>query len=453
VRFTARRAGESDLPLLYPRLLRDSAILPKAGIAIQYFESMRGRERRDVDAEALARFFGDPKLARGLIACLARSYRFLSPQIEDVVTPAALRRLRRAGLDSPVALRLRLFDDVNDRGDGFLRPHDRGEAVARLERELRLRRGELDRLLQLDAPERAVLQRIGPQPAPEDLVADYNFFTLEALLRLAERVELTLRAASLEPEHVAEVAQGLCAAGGVQAAVTVSGRELLVAVFGRQDTLGVWARHGRRVARTVLQLLERARDETMRGEAIVAVRGRRARLRLTPDLLDILSGVPAPATGWRGAPGWEPFLLHEAAAALRRGLAKQAAGRARRPAGSGLPGMPGTAVVRRWPEPLIWASGVIIPDLAVLSPNLRALASLICIVRSTAHATRLASVLQGATAVPTLLFAGAPDCLAPLEALGAWVVAVEPASAQALARALVPALAAAATGTPAATAA
>ena len=37
IRFTARRSGDADLPVLYPRLLRDRSVLPKVAIAIEHF--------------------------------------------------------------------------------------------------------------------------------------------------------------------------------------------------------------------------------------------------------------------------------------------------------------------------------------------------------------------------------------------------------------------------------
>src|ERR671935_1220667 len=100
VRFTSRRNG-SGAPTMYPRLLRDRSILPKVDIAIQYFESMVGRERRELEPEVLVHFFGDHKLARCMVACLARAYRYRSPGFEDIVSAAGLRRLQRAGIPSP----------------------------------------------------------------------------------------------------------------------------------------------------------------------------------------------------------------------------------------------------------------------------------------------------------------------------------------------------------------
>src|SRR5919202_3730494 len=146
VRLTTRRGANGELAL-YPRLLRDRSVLPKIDIAVQYFESMLGRERRDFESEVLVHFFGDHKFARCMVACLARGYRFRSRELESVVTATALRRLRRAGLDSPGRLRFALFDEVNDFGHGFLRISDRGTTFERLEARFGLRRGELGGLL------------------------------------------------------------------------------------------------------------------------------------------------------------------------------------------------------------------------------------------------------------------------------------------------------------------
>ena len=65
VRFMTRRAGDGT-PILYPRLLRDRAILASIDVALQYFETLLGSARRELDPEALVHFFGDYKVARGI---------------------------------------------------------------------------------------------------------------------------------------------------------------------------------------------------------------------------------------------------------------------------------------------------------------------------------------------------------------------------------------------------
>src|SRR6476660_8491449 len=112
VRFTTRRAGDGD-PLLYPRLLKDAAILASIDVATQYFETMVGEERRALDPEALVHFFGDYKVARGMVASLGRVYRYRTPSVEELVTRTAWQRLQRAGLEGPGALRVLLWDHAN----------------------------------------------------------------------------------------------------------------------------------------------------------------------------------------------------------------------------------------------------------------------------------------------------------------------------------------------------
>lgn len=173
IRFTTRRSD--DERTLHPRLLRDRSVLPKIDIAVQYFESMVGRERRELDPEVLVHFFGDYKLARCMVAVLAHGYRYRPRELEQVVTRTALARLRRAGIDSPRSLRLALFDRVNTSDQGFLARTERESRLGRFEVELRLRRGELERLFYLDAEEHAVLTRVGNPPRPADVVAQHNF--------------------------------------------------------------------------------------------------------------------------------------------------------------------------------------------------------------------------------------------------------------------------------------
>ena len=93
VRFTTRRTGDGD-PLLYPRLLKDRSILASIDVALQYFETMLGEERRSLDPEALVHFFGDYKVARGMVASIGRTYRYRTPAVEDLVTRSAWGRTR-----------------------------------------------------------------------------------------------------------------------------------------------------------------------------------------------------------------------------------------------------------------------------------------------------------------------------------------------------------------------
>src|ERR687884_1718151 len=107
VRFTTRRAGDGT-PMLYPRLLRDRSILASIDVALQYFETLLGSARRELDPEALVHFFGDYKVARGMVASLGRVYRYRTPRLDQVVTRTAARRLQRVGVGTPGDLRVLL---------------------------------------------------------------------------------------------------------------------------------------------------------------------------------------------------------------------------------------------------------------------------------------------------------------------------------------------------------
>ncbi|MBI3971075.1 MAG: DUF790 family protein [Chloroflexi bacterium] len=449
VRYTTRRTGNDDEPLLYPRLLRDRSIVPKIAIAVQYFESMRGHERREFDPEVLVQFFGDHKLARCVVTCLARSYRFRAPKIDEIATQTALRKLQRAGLDSPVALRLSLFDRVNDDGDGFLRGEDRDPAYAEIERVFSLRAGELERLLRLDDEEHAVLVKIGDTPPPEDVVAQYNFGVLAALLRHAEQIDLVLAARA--PEQVSAIRR-LCAAHGVDVNVGESGaagNARRVTLHGRQDAMGVWARHGRRVARTAVRILERFRSLAQDGSAKVALRDHRARLRLTSEVLDLLGGPSSASAGWDEISPWHD-LLAGAAAGLRaaRGAGAAEPGKRRGRAGRTDDAAGGDVrwTIRRFPDPQAWAAGVLVPDLLVEAGARRLL---VCAVDSPAHGTRMTSTAKAAAANTPVLFVGEASAVAPLQASGATVCAPLDASSNAASAAVAAAIRGALFGAPA----
>jgi predicted nuclease of restriction endonuclease-like RecB superfamily len=451
VRFTTRRPSRRDdvagvdgqdghqepaARLLYPRLLRERGVLPKVSIAITYFESMVGRERQDFDAEVLVQFFGDHKLARCIVACLARSYRYRTPPLEEVVSRTSWQRLQRAGIDSSKALRYRLYERLNDGGRGFLPGGEREAVYGELEGKFKLRRGEFERLLYLDADEHAVLTRVGEAPRAEDVVAQYNFGVLETLLRHAELVELELDSRLLGATVTAAIRR-LCAINQVENQLQSDGGRRRLQLRGGQDALGVWARHGRRVARTVVQLLERARPLVTDGTARVSLRDRRATLRLTPEVLDILGGLPAPATGWDELEGWDQGTIAGelgAARAVRQFGTRPAAGSGSRRGWS----------VRRLPEMQAWAAGVIVPDLLVQVDGRRVM---VCAVRSPAHGTRLARIAPAVSTGDAALFAGHPAAVAPLQAAGAWTASAPTVDLQAI---LEPVVTAGAGGGPAA---
>jgi predicted nuclease of restriction endonuclease-like RecB superfamily len=387
LRLTSRRSGGETQ--IYPRLLRDRSWLPKIQIAISYFEQMLGRERRELETETLVHFLGDHRIARCVVAAMARSYRFRSRTIEEVVSRTALRRMQRLGVDSPIGLRLRLYDAVNRTADGFASAMNRADLFDGVERDLRLRGGELDRLLLLDAEEHAQLIRVGERPRPEDIAAQYNLSVLDTLLRHAERIELRLAETSLGlMAGVAELAE----VGGVDANVAAG----TATFMGRQDAMGLWSRHGRRVARALVQLLERDRSSVLDGTAWLRLRDRVVRLQLTPELIDLVGGTPLPDAGWQALPNWTARDLAQALAEPR--------------------GPRGGWALRRLPDPQAWAAGAVVPELLLATETERVL---VCAVSSTWHGERLARLAPAASGGEPLVFAGPAEAVAPLRAVGA----------------------------------
>src|SRR5581483_248971 len=362
-------------------------------IAVEYFESMLGRERGAFDVEALVQLFGDHKVARCLVACLGRSYHFRRRTIGELVPPAAQRRLRRAGLDSPLALRLALFDRINESGTGFLAGSARDATYASIERELGLRAGQLEPLLYLDAPEQAVLIRTGTPPRPEDVVAQYNAGVLETLLRHAERIDLAVEG----PAAGAPVfLRRRCALRGIEARIETGGPALRLALAGRQDSLGSWARHGRRIARLVMEVAQQVPPARLTGTAVVALRDRRALLVLDEEAMRVLGGA-GPALDWHEESGWTEDDVTAA-------IARRAGARG--------------AVVRRTFDAQVWEAGVALPELLVQRGEQQ---RWLCIVRSAAQAARLAPL--GRVAAGLLCFAGPPAAAAALQAQDAAAVA------------------------------
>lgn len=245
LRKTTRRSGE--MRVVYPRFLRDRSLAPRIEMAIRYLESMLGHPRRELDSEVVVQLFGDHKLARCIIACLAASYRHRPRRFAEVLPAGQAEALAEHGLSDPSALRLWIFRRVNAEIGGFAGRDERPGFITSAADELGIAPADLDTLLSLDAPEHAILVRLGPKPTADDIIARFNFETVTALLANAVVVRMPLHRAPAD----AEMLSALCELAGVQA--NLSRRELVLT--GQQDAFGGWARHGARLARLVAMLL------------------------------------------------------------------------------------------------------------------------------------------------------------------------------------------------------
>jgi hypothetical protein len=343
LRKTTRKAGEGELRVVYPRFLRDRTLAPRIELAVRYMEKMLGRPRRELDQEVIIGLFGDHKLARCIIASLATSYRHRARTFAEVLPAENVAALTARGLTTPSELRLWLFRRVNQVLPGFVGAPERAPFLAGSGLELGLASEQIERLIALDEPAQAVLVRTGVVPTPDDVIARYNYDVAAALLASASLVRIAL---ARTPRDGAAI-RALCAQAGVCGAL--AGRELVL--YGRQDALASWARHGARLVRLLSYLLGCGLPARS-GEALVeAPDGRQWRFRMDGDVLGFL-GAPPPPTSAHVA-----FATGDLLAAWRRQDALMSEFAALRRAGGGE-----GWVLRRAAEPLIVA-GAVVPTL------------------------------------------------------------------------------------------
>jgi predicted nuclease of restriction endonuclease-like RecB superfamily len=371
---TTRASGGERL--LYPYQIRDDRFTAAIGYAIAYYERMVGRRRAEFEAETLLEFFGDPRLARGLVACLARTYSWRAQTFAEALGEDAARVLRRAGLTTPAALRARLYGLANGRYGGFILPHERAEALQFLCEQInqtaddgrqtmddrtnndrlpstvyRLTPAQFELALTLDAEDQHVLVKLGPMPEPHEIVARYNYHSLETAICHAETLRLRLRGPIW---NIVRSAHNLARRYRLRYEISGAPRSLFdeqveLTLHGGRDALGSWTRAGRRLARALLRLLAAHPDSLIDGEARVHLRNQAVTLRLDERALRTL-GVAAHEVQEASEP-WEEDTLDAFQRAWGRAFMRG------RTAGWRL---------RRDPEPLIGTGAVVVPDFAMV---------------------------------------------------------------------------------------
>jgi hypothetical protein len=391
VRMTTRRAAHGDARTVYPRLLRDRSLAPRIELAVRHLEGLVGRERRALDQEVIVQLFGDHKIARGIVASLAASYRYQPRTFADVLPPERVVALAERDLRTPAELRLWLFRRANDGYPGFVGGAERAPFLRATGDELGLTPTQVEELAALDQPAHAILVRSGPVPTADDVIARFNFLTVAALLASAPLVRLSLRQAPAHPDHVRE----LLALADVQG--ELMGRELLL--HGRQDALGGWSRHGAQLVRVLTALLAAALP-AQAGEAVIAASsGAEWRFRLDSEIL-----------GYLGQPGDGTLALCDLATLLEHW--RQAEAFAAAMAALRRMGQHHDWTLRRATEPLVLATGVL-PVLFVAVRGTQRVA-FVPMATSAPGALRLA---EAATRYPLVAFAGTQPDPAVVEAL------------------------------------
>jgi|GEM_PF-1178750 len=278
LRKTTRRSGNGRT--LHPHFLRDRSLAPRIEMAIRYLDSMLDRPRRELDQEAIVQLFGDHKIARCIVACLATSYRYRCRSFAEVLPVAQVTTLNTMGITNPSKLRLWLFRRANIELPGFAGGAERALFLRQAGNALGIAAEDIEMLLALDSPEQAFLVRTGPPPTADDVIARFNYQVTAAVLANAPIVRITLTQA---PRDAATIG-ALCAVAGVHA--ELAGRELVL--YGQQDVRNGWARYGTRIARLLTSLLACGLPAGA-GEALVAApHGEPWRFHLSAETLSYL---------------------------------------------------------------------------------------------------------------------------------------------------------------------
>jgi len=335
---TTRKGGEGEPRRLYLRYAKDRSLLPKIDLAIGYLDSMVGRRRGDLAPDAVLDLFGDPKLARCFLACLADSYRYRTPTLAEALGDGPARQLADRGLLAPADVRAFAYLDTNRRRNGFVGPAERDGFLADLAAGLGVAAGQLEEALHLDAERNAVLVRTGERPQAEDVRSRYNAMLTLSTLRHASQLDLTL------PGLPRDGVEALCERERVP--YRWVGTET-VRLSGRRSALGSWSPFGQRVARlaTGLLLLAPRKPEA---HATVHLNGQPLAFALEGFPLNALR-LPARATAAPDDATFVSELLAAVATARRKG-----------------PGALRGWTIRRATEPLVVDGAIAMPELLCL---------------------------------------------------------------------------------------
>ncbi|HEX7737466.1 MAG TPA: DUF790 family protein [Ktedonobacteraceae bacterium] len=274
-----RRDGELAVTLHF---LRAGELRAEIARLIAYHEERLGRARKGFAQDEASALIGDYRLAGCLLATLSSWYVWQSPAWDEAVDQAgetARTTLDEAGLRSPVALRLALFDFVNAEYAGFLETRVRPAAMATFATRCALSTRQLEALLALDSEDATVLARVTPEPPDADMVAGlYNQWVFEAALFNASEVRFTIDcAAFLEAQRATTGAgEALTGLGAVVKRLCFLARKLGVyydlayeepaaavmpttllhlTLYGPQEMTGSPQHYGQRLARLCRMLL------------------------------------------------------------------------------------------------------------------------------------------------------------------------------------------------------
>ena len=343
---TSRKGSVAGAPAaVYPHQLKDKKAIARLEIAIRTFDAAAGKRRRDMDAQAMTDFFGDPRLARGIVACLGQFYKYATPDFRQLVGRDSAVHLRDAGLTKPTEVRAFTYAYVNEQHNGFLAEGERAACYGALAEEFCLTAHQWDTLLHSDAEDNQILTRLGAVPTPADIVALYNFHSLDTVLRRS--TQIVLLGLPLTTVDAAEI-RALARALGVKAVVSADAGTVSLSEI---DVSSILPRRAGRLGRCLLHLIAAYVTRSTGGTVEARLNGKLFRLTLTTDLLRVL-GMPLKAVSAEKPAFKKRF---EAGLALHKDLLKETTKRR-------LAGEANGWRVKRLPEPTVSALGIQMPD-------------------------------------------------------------------------------------------
>lgn len=345
---TSRKgSAPGTLAAVYPHQLKDKKAIARLEIAIRTFDAAAGKRRQDMDAQAMTDFFGDPRLARGIVACLGQFYKYETLDFTQIVGRDGAGRLRQAEMTKPMDVRAFTYAYVNERHSGFLTEAGRAECYAALAVEFCLTAQQWDTLLHSDSEDNQILTRLGSVPIPADIVALYNFHSLDTVLKRA--TQIVLLGLLLTPSDASEI-RALAKALGAKAVVSADAGTVTLL---ESDTVSILPRRAGRLGRCLLHLVSAYGTRATGGYLEARIGAKAFRLTLSTDLLKAL-GLPGKVSA-ETAEGRSFKKRFEVGQTLHKDLLRETA--KRRAAGE-----TGGWRVKRLPEPEVSATGVRLLD-------------------------------------------------------------------------------------------
>jgi predicted nuclease of restriction endonuclease-like RecB superfamily len=347
-------------------------------------------------------------------------------------------------LSSPASLRAKLYGLANGRYGGVILPHERAEALEFLCERIsqttddgrwtmdenasnsgqssnvhRLSPAQFERALALDAEDQHVLVKLGPTPDPHEIVALYNYHSLETALCHTEMLQLRLHGSVWT---IIRSAHNLARRYRLRYEISSAPRTLFderleLALHGGHDTKSAAhyapTRTGRRVVRALLRLLAAHPDSLDGGEALVHFKGQKLTLkfdRRALQMLGVAARQSALSTGAADSPisdAWDEDIAATFQKAWGRAFMRG------RTAGWRL---------RRDPEPLVGESAIVVPDFALVRGRERLALCLTTGIATTIALTRdlarLGGRAQALAIVPAHAAEGLRSCPVPLATYG-----------------------------------